>query len=106
MALCDLGLAHTAAVSNCVIRRRPLELHFVEKHNTTCEGVLILDADVLVHVGVALDGGAAPRPGTVGSLSGPQGHLPRHAARCLARRALCSEHSPGQHDGHSPGAYL
>ena len=73
MALCDLGLAHTAAISNCVIRQRPLELHFVEKHNTTCEGVLILDADVLVHVGIALDGGAAPTPEQLEAFLVPKG---------------------------------
>ena len=53
MVLLDLGVKSVAAFSTCRVMRRPAVVDVSEFHNNTAEGVLPLDADVLIHVAPA-----------------------------------------------------
>jgi len=47
----DLGGSATASYAICRVEARPLVITSAEFHNQTCEGILPLDNDVLIHVG-------------------------------------------------------
>ena len=49
----DLGGAAIASFSVCRVESRPLVIDTTEYHTATCEGILPLDNDVLIHVGPA-----------------------------------------------------
>ncbi len=55
-----LGTATVASFSVCRVERRPRAIDVTEYHNTTGEGILPLDSDVLIHVGPATPPGDAP----------------------------------------------
>lgn len=56
----NLGLATTASFSVCQVSKRPLIIDKIEFHSKTSEGILPLDADILIHVGPATGIGDAP----------------------------------------------
>jgi ureidoglycolate lyase len=56
----DLGTATTASFSVCRVSRRPGVIEVSEFHNGTGEGILPLDADVLIHVAAASAGPEVP----------------------------------------------
>ena len=56
MAQLDLGSANRASFSTCRVAPRDFVVDVTEYHSKTGEGVLPLDGDVLVHVGVATTG--------------------------------------------------
>lgn len=47
----DLGTAHNASVCVCHVRKREMVIDNYEYHNNGCEGVLPLDADIVVFAG-------------------------------------------------------
>jgi ureidoglycolate lyase len=49
----QLGGTSTASFSICRVEPRELVIGFNEYHNQTCEGILPLDGDVLIHVAPA-----------------------------------------------------
>jgi len=55
-----LGCRTIASFSACRVCKRPLVVDVTEYHDGTAEGVLPLDADVLIHVGPATAGGDVP----------------------------------------------
>jgi ureidoglycolate lyase len=60
MAQLDLGQATKASFSTCRIKQREPVIDVTECHSRTGEGVLPLDADVLIHVGPATPNGIVP----------------------------------------------
>lgn len=60
MARLDLGGRTIASFSTCRVRKRPPVVDVTEYHNYTGEGVLPLDADILIHVGPATPTGQVP----------------------------------------------
>jgi ureidoglycolate lyase len=56
----DLGSTSTASFSVCRVDKRPLEVNIVEYHDGCGEGILPLDADVLIHVAPASAPGEVP----------------------------------------------
>ena len=60
MARLDLGGRTIASFSTCRICKRPPVVDVTEFHNYTGEGVLPLDADILIHVGPATPTGQVP----------------------------------------------
>jgi len=53
MAQLDLGGSTTASLSVCRVLKRPFVVDVSEFHNTCGEGILPLDADILIHVAPA-----------------------------------------------------
>ncbi len=60
MAQLDLGRATKASFSTCRVEQRAPVIDVTECHSRTGEGVLPLDADVLIHVGPAAPNGTVP----------------------------------------------
>jgi len=60
MAQLDLGSRTIASFSTCRVCKRPPVVDVTEFHNGTAEGVLPLDADILIHVGPATPVGEVP----------------------------------------------
>lgn len=60
MAQLDLGQATKASFSTCRVEQRELIIDVTEHHSRTGEGILGLNADVLVHVGPATPNGTVP----------------------------------------------
>jgi len=60
MARLDLGGRTIASFSTCRVCKRPPVVDVTEFHNYTGEGVLPLDADILIHVGPATPTGQVP----------------------------------------------
>lgn len=60
MALAEFGCPTSIAFSNTQVKKRPLEVQFIEIHNYTCEGMLVLDNDCVMHVGQATPNGTYP----------------------------------------------
>jgi ureidoglycolate lyase len=60
MAQLDLGQATRASFSTCRVEPREPVIDVTEHHSRTGEGILGLDADVLVHVGPATPNGTVP----------------------------------------------
>lgn len=56
----NLGAAHLVSCSVCQVNRRPLVVSVTEYHSATGEGILPLDADVLIHVAPAFKPGPPP----------------------------------------------
>jgi ureidoglycolate lyase len=56
----DLGCRTIALFSTCRVCKRPPVVDVTEFHNGTGEGVLPLDADILIHVGPATPVGEVP----------------------------------------------
>lgn len=56
----DLGGRTIASFSVCRVCKRPFIVDTTEFHNSTAEGLLPLDSDVLIHVGPASGGSEAP----------------------------------------------
>ncbi len=56
----DLGSRTIASFSTCRVCKRPPVVDITEFHNGTGEGVLPLDADILIHVGPATPVGEVP----------------------------------------------
>lgn len=52
----DLGGAAKASFSICQVEQRPFVIDKTEYHSSTGEGILPLDADVVIHVGPATNG--------------------------------------------------
>jgi len=53
MVLLELGTTSLASFSVCRVLKRPPIIDVTEHHNNCAEGILPLDADVLIHVGIA-----------------------------------------------------
>ncbi len=53
MVQSTLGAVPVASFGVCRVTRRPFEMDVSEYHDTTCEIVLPLDGDVLMHVAIA-----------------------------------------------------
>lgn len=47
----DLGASHNASVCVCHVRKREMVISNYEYHNNGCEGVLPLDADIVIFAG-------------------------------------------------------
>ena len=62
MVVADIGQSHSPAFSNTRVKKRPLEIQFVEKHDRTCEGMLVIDHDCVMHLGFATPPGEFPKP--------------------------------------------
>ena len=60
MAQLDLGTASKASFSTCRVEQREFVIDVTEYHSSTGEGVLPLDADVLIHVAPATPNGVVP----------------------------------------------
>ena len=60
MAQLDLGCRTIASFSTCRVCKRPPIVDVTEFHNGTGEGILPLDADILIHVGPATPVGEVP----------------------------------------------
>jgi ureidoglycolate lyase len=60
MAQLDLGQATKASFSTCRVSQREAVIDVTECHSRTGEGILPLDADVLIHVGPATLNGTVP----------------------------------------------
>ena len=60
MVRLDLGHKTTALFSTCRVCKRPPVVDVTEFHNFTDEGILPLDADILIHVAPATPQGAPP----------------------------------------------
>lgn len=60
MVQLDLGSRTIASFSTCRVSKRPAVVDVTEFHNYSCEGVLPLDADVLIHVAPAAPTGEMP----------------------------------------------
>jgi ureidoglycolate lyase len=60
MAQLDLGGRTIASLSTCRVCKRPPVVDVTEYHNYTAEGILPLDADILIHVGPATPTGQVP----------------------------------------------
>ncbi|GAF84777.1 unnamed protein product [marine sediment metagenome] len=60
MVQLDMGSRTIASFSTCRVCRRPPVVDVTEFHNGTAEGVLPLDADILIHVGPATPVGEVP----------------------------------------------
>jgi len=60
MVRLDLGGRTIASFSVCRVCKRPPVVDVTEFHNYSCEGVLPLDADVLIHVAPAVPIGEVP----------------------------------------------
>ena len=60
MVQLDLGSRTIASFSTCRVCKRPPVVDVTEFHNGTAEGVLPLDADILIHVGPATPVGEVP----------------------------------------------
>ncbi len=60
MLLLDLGVKSVAAFSTCRVLKRPPVVEVCEFHNQTAEGILPLDADVLIHVAPATPADEVP----------------------------------------------
>lgn len=56
----NLGGAHLVSFSVCQVEKRPLVVEVTEYHSHTGEGILPLDADILVHVMPAFKSGPPP----------------------------------------------
>jgi ureidoglycolate lyase len=56
----DLGSSTTASFSVCRVSRRPAVIDVSEFHNGTGEGILPLDAEVLIHVAAATPAAEVP----------------------------------------------
>ncbi len=63
MAQLDLGQATKASFSTCRVQQRQPVIDVTECHSRTGEGVLPLDANVLIHVGPATPKGTVPLEG-------------------------------------------
>lgn len=48
-----LGKESAPSYSTCRVEKRPWVVDFAEYHTATCEGILPLDNDILIHVGPA-----------------------------------------------------
>jgi ureidoglycolate lyase len=48
-----LGKDCVVSFSTCRVEKRPWQVDFAEYHSVTCEGILPLDNDILIHVGPA-----------------------------------------------------
>ena len=60
MAQLDLGCRTIASFSTCRVCKRPPIVDVTEFHNGTGEGILPLDADILIHVSPATPVGEVP----------------------------------------------
>lgn len=60
MAQLDLGQASKASFSTCRVESREFVIDVTEFHSSTGEGILPLDADVLIHVAPATPNGIVP----------------------------------------------
>lgn len=60
MLVGQIGTTGSIAVSVTHVKKRPLVITFIEKHCHTCEIMTILDADVLMHFGIATPAGEYP----------------------------------------------
>jgi len=60
MVQLDLGGRGIASFSTCRVLKRPAVVDVTEFHNHSGEGILPLDADVLIHVGPATPAGELP----------------------------------------------
>ena len=60
MVQLDLGVRAIASFSTCRVCERPPVVDVTEFHHSTGEGVLPLDADILIHVGPATPVGDVP----------------------------------------------
>jgi ureidoglycolate lyase len=56
----ELGNATQASFSVCQVKQRPLVIDVTEYHSSCGEGILPLDADILIHVGPASPNGETP----------------------------------------------
>ena len=73
MVVADLGQSHSPAFSNTRVRKRPMEVQFVEKHERTCEGMLVIDHDCVMHLGVSTAPGEVPSPEELEAFIVPKG---------------------------------
>lgn len=60
MVLLNLDSSNIAAFSICRVTKRPFVIESTEFHRNTGEGVLPLDGDILMHVGLATQNGEIP----------------------------------------------
>jgi len=56
----NLGLTNNASFSVVRVTKRPLLVQKLEFHNNSCEGLLPIDGDVLIHVAIATRNGEVP----------------------------------------------
>lgn len=73
MVVSDIGMGHSPAYSNTQVKKRPFEIQFVEKHDKTCEGMLVLDHDCVMHLGIATPPGEYPAPDSLEAFIVPKG---------------------------------
>lgn len=71
----DIGMSHSPAFSNTKVKRRPLEIQFIEKHDRTCEGMLVIDHDCVMHLGFATAPGEYPAPEELEAFLVPKGYF-------------------------------
>lgn len=69
----DIGLSHTPAFSNTKVKKRDMEVRFIEKHDRTCEGMMVLDNDCVMHLGIATPPGEFPTPEMLEAFIVPKG---------------------------------
>lgn len=55
-----LGSTNTVSFSTCVVNEREWVIDCAEYHNYTCEAILVLDGDYLMHVAPAMPEGGDP----------------------------------------------